>query len=408
MPFPTKPNMSWVQYRAQIIDHYWPKLRTALEANQFIAANSKTDLINDYARIGSFLTSKASVLTALLPLEREIRAFIWARVPKSIGTLSQYNRRAQDMGKDETVAYFKAEKVLSNALRRHEAEGGFNHEKLAKGTFFEDCQLGTLHSGGGFADGAGKIKEGGQGAANKVRLPSGVPTVYTSQKATLDPLAFQSILLRHGYQFKDVAAGPYHGEFTHRLQWYAIMQALSDKTLYLANTPLQIFKSLGYMTAKADDSTLTPGRRLYMWEALFDTAEDSDAAERLGTEAWASNAQVFTCPEHMNKSLMTPIFPITDASVNNESNLWCLRTLLKTRWKKRFDENDGKRVDGENAVRNIGLDRMKDKQLGTEKSISTANVYDTKTKALVSTHATVDDAGYALVWYLRSPDGGRM
>ena len=64
----------------------------------------------------------------------------------------------------------------------------------------------------------------------------------------LDPVAF-TVLLRHGYQFKDVAAGPYHGEYTHRLQWYAAMNA---KNLGIVNPALDIFRSLGYLTAKVD------------------------------------------------------------------------------------------------------------------------------------------------------------
>lgn len=364
MAFPTTPNMAVDQYKAEIIDHYWPNLANDIEKNVYIKATSKRALPDDYAEIGAFLTDKDRVYEALIPLEREIRQTLMSmsdvyrsNFPRTVGEALKYTHKDAP---SSTAAGFKSHKLLSNALRRLEAEGGFNHERIVKGTFFADAlenKTGTLHAGGGFVepgDATGRLKspEKRDDKATPVPLPRGIPTVA----GTLDPTAFNSVLLRHGYQFKDVAAGPYHGEYTHRLQWHAIMRAKGNNTLTLKNSPLEIFKSFGYMVAKAPGNTDDPNpklprgnralyidergnfRHLYLWEALFDTAEGETRARALRTLAYTESGLVFTCPESFNKSLMK-----LDQYSDNENDLWCLRVLVATRWKKRYDFSLGNR-----------------------------------------------------------------
>jgi hypothetical protein len=397
MPFPTQPNMAKVAFRGLIVDHYWPDLIKKLAENQYIQATDKTALRNDYAEIGAFLSNKQRVYAALLPLETEIRKNLVANFPMNAAAAAPWTTRVADEGGDQT---FKSGKLLSNALRTVEAEGGFNHEKLVLGDFKGDDGKGTLHAGGGLADRAGKVTTAGQGASNALKLPSGAPTVI----GTLDPLAFQSVLLRHGYQFKDVAAGPYHGEFTHRLQWYAIMQAKAIGSITLTNTPLEICKSLGYMSAQATDK-VPAGRHLWMWEALFDTGETPQQAERLKTAAVAGHGSVFTCPENLTKSLMN----LNGMSSVNPSDLWCLRVLVKTRWKKRFDENDGVQPLDPRTGRQklMGMPKLRQNITQTSAIVSTSFQEEKLGGKVVSRkdYATIDDAGYALVWYLRGNTG---
>src|SRR4029453_3428682 len=63
---------------------------------------------------------------------------------------------------------------------------------------------------------------------------------------------FNRILLRHGYHFKDVGAGVEHGEYTHRLHWFAISQA----DLRLTNTNLSyLYRCLGSLWAGGRQNT---------------------------------------------------------------------------------------------------------------------------------------------------------
>ena len=261
-------------------------------------------------------------------------------------------------------------------------------------------------------------RDGKQTTKNEpVPLPSGVPSVV----GDLDPLAFNSTLLRHGYQFKDVAAGPYHGEYTHRLQWHAIMRA----KLPLTNSCIDIYRSLGYQVAAAT-ANLQDGKHAWLWEALFDTAETSERSDFLKTMAYTTNGQIYTCPENLNKALMK----VPDYDDRAES-LWCLRVLLATRWKKRFDEAlpplaGAKPVGMEKLVDRMAQDRTTTVVSSSQRTIKElavtmqpiekgplAGKIDKKTglpyakKVENWVERTVDTpqlnlAGYALAWYLRN------
>ena len=427
--FPITGPMTARAFREGIIEHYWKGLRAAIQDSPLTSTN-KAALPNDYAKIGSFLTDKARVEAALLPLEQQIRAAIIQRSlvkPTDFATASQFTLQRGKEG--AALGPMKAHKLLTNALRSFEAENGFNHEKIQNGTFFNEAKQahGKLHSIAAKSDKAGKLtavgKEKPNDALSKaIPLARGAPTII----GDLDPLAF-NVLLRHGYQFKDVAAGAYHGEYTHRLQWYAIGKA----NLGLANTLLEIFRSLGYASAKADNNLGAddPPRQLWMWQALFDTAETEGDAQRLRTLAYTTSGAVFTCPEAMNKSLMK--LEIGD-NINNNP-LWCLRLLLKTRWKKRFDEAlpplPGARATGlERVQAKMGLDRTSLVLSSIQKKeMRTVVTEEPLTKGLLAgktnpktqlpytkkietqrevtlQNATIDNAGYALVWYLRNDD----
>jgi hypothetical protein len=435
------------EFRTEIIDHYWPDLWKTLDASKPLATNkARTFLVFDYEEIGSFLSDTARVERFLVPLETEIRRQLVAqacnhssflnfpRTPEAVKPLATSRKHGG------ANAHLKAHKVLTNALRRFEAEAGFNHERIQNGSFFADTKEGTLFSTAARSDGKGGLtrvtekmlgREPKPDELNKVKLPQGVPTIV----GDLDALAFNP-LLRHGYQFKDVGAGPYHGEYTHRLQWYAIVAARAAGEIELFNTPLEIYRSLGYLSAKAPDEKnggkvpVGSAQQLWMWQALFDTAEDATRARELKTLAYQTKA-VYTCPESMNKALISAEFlQRTRYDENDASNLWCLRTLLATRWKKRFDESEGLVIDGKTQKPTLsGVPKL-------EKEIASRHTTEVYSSAVMSqemktykTHTTtawengvkksvvkqvegptetrsvetptVQHAGYALAWYLR-------
>lgn len=443
MPFPLEANWTADDFRQGIIDHYWPGLAEKLANHDFIPdfADKPALLPDDYATIGAFLTNDAMVHAALIPLEEQIRADVQRRLqtakPKTAFPTTEQDAMPYSVRKKEggSASHFKSDKLLSQALRMFEAMGGFNHEGLANGTFFDEAiseqqrlakkDLGTLHTGGGTIDADGKFqkpdlkkppKDTSKPDLDAVKLPRGVPTVH----GDLAGAAFNSVLLRHAYHFKDVQAGVYHGEYTHRLQWHAIMRAVESRQITLHNTPLAIYKSLGYALAESKEKDALKDRHLYLWEALFDTGEDETRAKFLKTAAVTASTRVCTCPENMNKNLMK----LQGHSDNSVKDLWYLRVLLATRWKKRFDVVDAGTVTDDlakvkdrdtNKTRMIVTSSTKPNEevVGYEKgpayqgTIKKDGVVKTVTKRdMVPVYGkplpvkTLDDARWVLAWYL--------
>ncbi|NDZ13600.1 LirA/MavJ family T4SS effector [Variovorax sp. WS11] len=460
MPFPVTQRMSVPAFQRDIIDHYWPNLDQAIAGNNALKTIPYAYFLPfDYAEIGGFLSDPRRVERFLVPLEREIRAKLKSgmTLPATAAAAKPYTTPSKfaSPGVSSANAYLKAHKLLSNALRKFESESGFNHEKIQNGKFFDDAKTGTLFSTAATANASGlvkritpQVKEGEKfrepkpAELAKVALPKGVPTVV----GDLDALAFNP-LLRHGYQFKDVGAGAYHGEYTHRLQWYAITAAAAVHDIFLFNTPLDIYKSMGYLSAKAPDTdgggVIPKGsaQQLWIWQALFDTAENADRAVALKTLACQGGLSVYTCPESMNKALISSEFLERNAyDANNCDNLWCLRILLATRWKKRFDQSEG--LGGLGGVDKVSTRMMNDKtaavissasmqkevksykEVTVPKTVFTTpanqqpGVMPIKIKTVVNEvkrvetgtamqtkeMRTLQDAGYALVWYLRNDE----
>ena len=119
---------------------------------------------------------------------------------------------------------------------------------------------------------------------------------------------------------------------------------------------------------------------------------------------------------------------------NDPSNLWCLRVLLATRWKKRFDESqkglvtyetglpklhhkmEDQRTSAVYASASMSKEMKQFKDIQTTKTIfhnvpgspdkrkeviTETKRVETGTKSVVQDTPTLNHAGYALAWYLR-------
>ena len=168
----------------------------------------------------------------------------------------------------------------------------------------------------------------------KASLPGGVPKII----GAIHPTDFM-VLLKHGYAFKDVGAESAHGEFTHRLQWYAIIQ--SKDALKLANKPIDLYKKM-WLSGTMGTANLATGRSLYMWMALFDQRLNSDQEAASGQfKTMAHSPHTFNNPEYMNTVLTTPVYGTTNVfHANDSSNLYVLRKLLIARKSKRAFKYD--------------------------------------------------------------------
>lgn len=325
MPFPTRPNETFAQFRDEIVDYYFPHYRAGtLNPNGSVKTAPNPALADDFAKIGAFLSDSKNVTDGLVGIENSIRDYLVCTAPEVRRQVETYTAG---------TARFKAQKVLSNCLGRQEIEEGFNNPAV----YGEPGNLGVFHSTTSFGVGIDAFdmqpvgRKGLQGAADSpIQRPKGAPTIGGFG---LDGKDFNRTLLAHGYQFKDVAAGPDHGEFTHRLQWSAICHAIQLGDLSLTNTPIALFKRMGGLDSGAS-ANLGVGMHLYVWEALFDNFRTESNARNNGTMAWTSGT--FNSPENMNLELVKVRPDLESAfSERSSTNLFCLRVLLNMRFKKR-------------------------------------------------------------------------
>jgi hypothetical protein len=145
---------------------------------------------------------------------------------------------------------------------------------------------------------------------------------------------FNRVLLRHGYHWKDPGAGITHGEYTHRLQWYAIIRATPP--LGLSNSFLNIFKSFGSLWSKqappVRDKTetlpLPDNAGYYLWEVIFDCFTESSKEPY-----WRPKASTYNCPDVLTDELCK--LPEKD-----DDPLFTLKVLMHVRrWKRQKLDN---------------------------------------------------------------------
>lgn len=387
MSFPITDTLTDKDFERDFINRYWDKvrisflqgtdvmpLRDAIKRTKDLPAVKNPDrLVDDYCAIAAFLAQPALVLGTLKLLEdalrkrmaadRELDAKVQAYKPTPL------TRKGTDID-----CVFKTHKLLSNALSEVEFASGFNNPNIVSHLHSNAYVL--AKGGDGFVDKQWKPEERGRSAADPVPLPAGVPT----SMGNVGSQDFNRVLLRHGYQFKDVGAGNDHGEYSHRLQWYAIVMASSVRhTLELANTPLQIFKSLGSVFSRGN---VVPKHAkinfVYLWEAIFDCFPDAKTADEQSSIAWCKGS--FNSPNVLNRELCTI----------RDDGLDCLRVLMNVRYHKR-------RRDADLAVSKL------DKLANTDRSGGKA-VYDIR-EAFFTPKQNTERAGDStglLAWYLRT------
>lgn len=333
MGFPVVKKMTSAKFKSDIIDHYWgTNLQDLINASKDLpdhpVATKASELVEDYCKIGAFLSDADKVLAALQPLEAKLRV-AGAQAAAVADAIKTTNRN--------DPARLKAHKLLTKVLGDSEIVTGFNNPKL----FYPDGTA-KLHSEAHAAE---------RDADNKVVLDGGLPKAVKADFSKKAPLPtgpgtamgnvtgrdFNRILLRHGYQFKDVGAGIDHGEFTHRLHWFAIDNA----NLGLSNPLNYIYRTLGSLFASG--KTNTNGGTVYLWEALFDCFPSAEVAKAQKSIAWAENG-CFNCPDFLNMRLTSRSALKQMSYVEGDTaNLWFLRVLLISRDIKR-------RAEIENAI----------------------------------------------------------
>lgn len=333
MAFPLRSGMTRAEFKAEVIDYYFPHLddpgkmdalKLTAPARKVPSSDDAKKLRHDYAEIGAFLTRKADVEDALVGLENSIRDYVVIHKPPNADKIKTF--RADGMKR------FKLDKILTNVLARYELSGGFNNPEVIEAVIHSTHSTALTAKGKG--DAPFTFSEHGRKLADKLSLPQKtVPKVFGTD---LDGKDFNQILLRHGYQFKDVGAGERHGEFTHRLQWYAVMRAVELGLIKLNNPAIEIFKSMALLSAQGS-ANIEVGKHLYIWESLFDCAINQAGANVFKTLALSPDT--YNCPEVLNISL-AKLPPGVEYNEQNAANLYSLRVILTVRFKKRAAERE--------------------------------------------------------------------
>lgn len=274
---------------------------------------------DDYLSISEFLIDEDRVIWALGTLnEKCVDNF---KKKAATGIIKWEDIYEGDRTATKPFGTMKFRKVLTDVLEDNEAVWGFNEgAKLKSASSLDSATRARKLT---VKDGTLAVEDGPGGYFQRGDvLPKGVPKLNDF----VDPDDFRNFLLQFKYQFKDPGAGADHGEFTHRLQWFAICAACDAQDLALHNRPADLFCFLcnAYCVAK----TMKPpeGKNFGLWDCLVDAFRPS-----LG-KAYPTSDD-FRSPNRLNDYLISP-----GALKSEEVGL--LAHILKNRAVKRAREND--------------------------------------------------------------------
>ncbi len=301
----------------------------------FPLLKADNEFLADLGRIGSFMTHKDRVKTALIPLNNYLADQIKT---KNHAAAQEYNKFLQNPEIRTTNVHgepvvFKTHKLLSGALNHFETTGGFGtgvlptDYKLMEKFWISQGMTGFAHSDTWEARG--------------MSAPKGVPVMEGTVGAS-----WNQVILGQGYQVKDPGAGVFHGEYTHRLQWNAIMHA----NLKLDHKPVEIYKALGSSwvghniekvwmekNKKTQWWAKQPSKSYYIWQMLFDATPekgpDGDVSQAAKSNPHLPKSMNYTCPEVLNRDLGGNMrYAMT---MNKTDPLFTLKVLNYVRYVKR-------------------------------------------------------------------------
>lgn len=273
---------------------------------------------DDYMSISEFLIDEDRVIAALATLnEKCVEDF---NKKAKLGTIKWTDIYESDFRTTKPFGTMKFRKVLTDVLEENEQSWGFNQGAKLKSSGSVDSATRARKltvKNGNFVVEEGQASYFQRGD----ELPKGAPTLNDF----VDPDDFRNFLLQFKYQFKDPGAGADHGEFTHRLQWFAVCTAYEANDLALHNRPSDLFCFLcnDYCVAK----TMKPpgGKNFGLWDCLVDAFRPS-----LGPAYPTSDD--FRSPNRLNDYLVSP-----GALKSEEVGL--IAHILKNRAVKRTEEN---------------------------------------------------------------------
>ncbi len=263
------------QIRAEL-EAFLPKLHKRAEKASDLKA-----YVDDWCRIGSFLTNEKSVHTELERLNKELVSELISRLGPPPKPGQEHNR--------PKISLLK---VLESVLDREESQENFNKGKQE---WSHQLSLHTLRSG---------EEQKTEPSGTSLDLPSGAPTL----SEFVDPAAFRKILFQHGYHWIDPGAGPEHGAYTHRIHWYCVTKAA--KQIPLCKSCLDLFQGL------ACELCVTADGKQTLWDLLFDCFVTKSRGQRTPI------SDTYRSPEKLHGFLRS------DAT-GKDHRYWLLSTIIR-------------------------------------------------------------------------------
>jgi hypothetical protein len=258
--------------------------------------------IDDYATIAEFLQQPAAMATALVELEKDMIAkFSQSADPTLVNAVRGASANRITARSTTAVAKDPKDATQRASYGRNADFKQKYHGCLAKALLvLEQTNQFSL----GFAKSTLPIAitktERINADLNKhLDKEKGVPVLTGVVRAG----HFNSFLLANGTHWKDPGVSPDHGEFTHRIQWYAICKA----GLKLTHQPIDLFKKLStpecfFYASKADEEADRNDRS--MWYFLFDCADGAVNPTYVSFETatpWKPTTDNFRSPEYFNR-----------------------------------------------------------------------------------------------------------
>jgi Family of unknown function (DUF5636) len=250
--------------------------------------------VDDYARIASLLTDEDACRVYLARLNSEL-----------IGRCRAVNMIKKTLGVER-----KSLKTTSyqHPAKPDESTEVVKHNKVFTG-FFKEWE-----DAAGFNQGVQQIEGGKPGSPETVNLPGRAATLTEF----VEPNDFRKYLLKHGYHWKDAGVGGRHGEFTHRIHWYIIVEYARANPNWLTHTPIDLFKTCG------EPSTVVKSGWT-VWDYIVDCGDDILVPN--GGKLYGQGS-VYRSPDKLHKFLC-------DAATRSSKDLWCLAYLIWGRRQKR-------------------------------------------------------------------------
>jgi hypothetical protein len=271
------------------------------------------NLLDDYASIGSFLTDVAACRVYLARLSD-------ALVPPLREAGLVVEREEAQPGQSQfvlkTTAQVRKKSVFKSRVQYFEDQVVKHHKVLT--SFFSKWERDA-----GFNVGTGQ-RDGD-------RLPPG-PATLTGFVHGDD---FRNHLLKHGYHWKDAGVGTGHGEFTHRIHWYMVVEKhRGSNGQWLNNSPVEAFKALGAAeTINQKYPWNATQKRVNIWDQVFDNGETNADLNGGGEPVPCPHYQkpnVFRRPETLHKYIQEQ---------RDSPDLWALGFLIWGRTNKRRNED---------------------------------------------------------------------
>jgi hypothetical protein len=136
---------------------------------------------------------------------------------------------------------------------------------------------------------------------------NGFESTFAKISRLVPAKTFQN-MLQAGMLFKDSGVPILHGEWTHFIQWYILIEE-NKRNPYLKNNPQDLFRLLGNDRAKAQTSTNIPFNTMQtIWGLIFD---------RLFTkESTKKDEQDYRIPENLQMKMLEDKYPILKSGLS--------------------------------------------------------------------------------------------